>query len=336
MKLPPEFDLHALEVFVMTVELGGMSQCAAHLQITQSAVSQTIARIESSIGTALFDRSMRPLGLTASGKTLFARGQALIAQARSTYEEVREGANLPISNITLAMSFSLANLLTTPIMSELGARADRWNIRSGISMEHQGEFLAREIDMLVTGSFNLEHRGALELHPVFEESFILVFPKPYREPVDLSGKLPTIPLVRFSRLTGTGQQIERQIVRMKLKLPHVIEVESSHQQMALVAAGLGWTITTPVCLAAVPELLQHLRPEPMTRGRFSRSVQVVARANELGDLPRQTAAVCKRVLREQAFVKVIAEYGWIEQELRWPVETLANATLEGAGHEFAA
>ena len=28
MKLPQEFDLHALEVFVMTVELGGMSQCA--------------------------------------------------------------------------------------------------------------------------------------------------------------------------------------------------------------------------------------------------------------------------------------------------------------------
>ena len=135
MKLPQEFDLHALEVFVMTVELGGMSQCAAHLQVTQSAVSQTIAKLENCIGASLFDRTMRPLGLTANGKSLFARGQKLIAHARLTYDDVREGANLPISSITVAMSFSLANQLTAPILQHLGARADRWNIRSGISME---------------------------------------------------------------------------------------------------------------------------------------------------------------------------------------------------------
>jgi DNA-binding transcriptional LysR family regulator len=120
MKLPQEFDLHALEVFIMTVELGGMSQCAAHLQVTQSAVSQTIARLETGIGASLFDRTMRPLGLTASGKSLFARGHKLIAHARLAYDEVREGANLPISSVTVAMSFSLANELTAPILQHLG------------------------------------------------------------------------------------------------------------------------------------------------------------------------------------------------------------------------
>lgn len=318
MKLPPEFDLHALEVFVMTVELGGMSQCATHLQVTQSAVSQTIARLELGIGAPLFDRAMRPMGLTASGKALFARGQELIAHARTTYDEVREGANLPVASITVAMSFSLANELTTPILKDLGPRADRWNIRSGISMEHQAEFLARDIDMLITGSFNLEHRGALELHPVLEESFILVFPRDYTGPVDLVSETPHLPLIRFSRLTGTGQQIERQIVRMKLKLPNMIDVESAHQQLGLVAAGLGWAITNPVCLAAVPELLKQLRPEPMRRGRFSRHVQVVARMGELGDIPRLTAGVCQRVLKDHSFAQVMAEYPWMAEQLRWP------------------
>ena len=325
MKLPQEFDLHALEVFVMTVELGGMSQCAAHLQVTQSAVSQTIAKLEAGIGASLFDRTMRPLGLTASGKSLFARGQKLIAHARLAYDEVREGANLPISSITVAMSFSLANQLTAPILHSLGARADRWNIRSGISMEHQGEFLARDIDMLVTGSFNLEHRDTVELHPVFEESFILVFPKDFREPLDLVGLPSSLPFIRFSRLTGTGQQIERQIVRMKLKLPQMVEVESSHQQLALVAAGIGWAITTPVCLAAVPELLSQLRAEPMTRGRFSRSVQVVARIDELGNIPSLTAALCQQVLQEKIFPPLIEEYPWMAQQLAWP-----SASVEGA------
>jgi DNA-binding transcriptional LysR family regulator len=326
-KLPQEFDLHALEVFVMTVELGGMSQCAAHLQVTQSAISQTIAKLEASIGAPLFDRTMRPMGLTASGKSLFTRGQTLIAQARSTYDAVRERSSLPISSVTIAMSFSLANLLTAPVLQALGSRANRWTIRSGISMEHQGEFLARDIDMLVTGSFNLEHRGALELHPVFEESFILVFPKDYRDPVDLGSTLPLIPLIRFSRLTGMGQQIERQIVRMKLKLPNVIEVESSHQQMALVAAGLGWTITTPACLAAVPELHAQLRPAPMTRARFSRQVQVVSRAGELGDIPRRTASLCQKALRDDIFTRTIRSFPWLEQQLTWPALSGADAGL---------
>jgi DNA-binding transcriptional LysR family regulator len=324
LKLPPEFDLHALEVFVTTVELGGMSQCAAHLQVTQSAISQTIAKLESGIGAALFDRTMRPLALTASGKSLFARGQTLIADARAAYDALREGANLPISSITVAMSFSLANQLTAPILRELGGRANRWNIRSGISLEHQGEFLARDIDMLVTGSFNQEHRDTVELHPVFEESFILVFPKDFRAPTALAGLAPSLPFIRFSRLTGMGQQIERQIVRMKLQLPQMVEVESSHQQLELVAAGLGWTITTPICLAAVKELLPQLRAEPMTRGRFSRTVQVVARANELGNIPQLTARLCKDVLRETAFPPLIAQYPWMEQQLTWPGETSAE------------
>jgi DNA-binding transcriptional LysR family regulator len=327
MKLPQEFDLHALEVFIMTVELGGMSQCAAHLQVTQSAVSQTIARLETGIGASLFDRTMRPLGLTASGKSLFARGHKLIAHARHAYDEVREGANLPISSITVAMSFSLANELTAPILQHLGPRADRWNIRSGISLEHQGEFLARDIDMMVTGSFSLEHRDTVELHPVFEESFIMVFPKDFREPLDISGVPSSLPFIRFSRLTGTGQQIERQIVRMKLKLPQMVEVESSHQQLALVAAGIGWTITTPVCLAAVPELLPELRAEPMTRGRFSRAVQVVARMDELGDIPQRTAALCQQVLQEKTFPPLIAEYPWMAQQLSWPAPTLDGAEM---------
>jgi DNA-binding transcriptional LysR family regulator len=318
LNLPPEFDLHALDVFVMTVELGGMSQCAAHMQITQSAVSQTIAKLEAGIGAPLFDRTMRPLRLTTSGKSLFERGSRLTAFARSVYDDVREGANLPIASITCAMSFSLANQLTAPILNALGTRADRWSIRSGISQEHHGEFLARDIDMLVTGSFNLEHRDNVELHPVFEESFVLAFPGDYDGPVDLTDATPDFPFIRFTRLSGMGQQIERQIVRMKLKLPQCVEVDSAHQQIAAVASGFGWTITSPVCLAAEPGLLRRLRLEPMPRGRFARQVQVVARTGELGDVPRRTAELCTETLRDTTFPPLIADYPWLAAELTWP------------------
>ena len=95
----------------------------------------------------------------------------------------------------------------------------------------------------------------------------------------------------------------------------------------MVAAGIGWTITTPVCLAAVPELLPELRAEPMMRGRFSRAVQVVARIDELGDIPQLTAALCQQVLRENTFPPLIAEYPWMSQQLSWPATTFEGEEI---------
>jgi DNA-binding transcriptional LysR family regulator len=317
MRLPPEFDLHALETFVTVVELGGMSQCAAHFQVTQSAVSQTIARLEAGIGVQLFSRSLRPLALTTSGRALFERSGRLLAEAKLTYGAVRDRATLPVASITVGMSFSLANQLTAPLLKTLGARAERWSIRSGISREHQSEFLARDIDMLVTGSFNLEHRHTVELHPVFEEGFVLVLPANYREAIDLRGNLPALPFVRFSHLTGMGQQIERQLVRLKLNMPPMVEVESADQQLRTVASGYGWTITTPVCLATQPELFTQLRIEPMPRGQFSRAVQIVARVGELGSLPADVAALTARMLRDTIFPPLIERFPWLAAQLKW-------------------
>ncbi len=317
MRVPPEFDLHALETFVLVAELGGMSQCAAHLQVTQSAVSQAIAKLEAGIGTQLFDRSLRPLALTTSGRALFERSERLLAQAKFTYDAVREHAALPIAHVTVAMSFSLANQLTAPLLETLGTRAERWSIRSGISREHQGEFLARDIDMLVTGSFNLEHRHMVELHPVFEEGFVLVIPIGFGGSIDLLGNPPPLPFVRFSHLTGMGQQIERQLVRMKLRIPQTVEVESADQQLRTVASGYGWTITTPVCLAAQRELFNHLRIEPMPRGQFSRAVQVVARVGELGSLPGHIASLATGVLRDTTLPPLIAQFPWLAGQLKW-------------------
>ena len=318
MRFPPEFDLHALETFVLVVELGGMSQCAARMQVTQSAVSQTIARLESGIGAQLFDRSLRPLGLTNTGRALFERSERLLAQAKLTYDAVREQATLPIAHATVAMSFSLANQLTAPLLETLGARAERWSIRSGISREHQSEFLARDIDVLVTGSFNLEHRHMVELHPVFEEGFVLVFPAGFSGPIELRGLPPALPFVRFSHLTGMGQQIERQLVRMKLRMPQTIDVESADQQLRTVASGYGWTITTPVCLAAQRDLLDQLRIEPLPSGQFSRSVQVVARLGELGSLPGDIASLATRVLRQTTLPPLVAQIPWLAGQLKWP------------------
>ena len=318
MRLPPEFDLHALEVFVLTVERGGMTPCAQHLRLTQSAVSQTIAKLEAGIGASLFDRSLRPLALTVTGKALFERGQQLIAVAKQTYDEIRDQAQLPIGQVTIGMSESLAAPLTAPLLDRFGSQARRWKIRSGISALQHDDFLARRYDMLVTGSTMLEKMADIDHHSVVEDPFILVFPRDYLGASEPETAIKSLPFIRFALDSGMGQRIESQIVRMKLNLPLSVEVDATRQQFTSVAQGLGWSITSLLCLAAQIEFLPYLRFEPLPRGGFARHVQVVARNGELGSLPSETAALARDVLRHETFPPVIEALPWAAQKIIWP------------------
>ena len=318
MKLPQGFDLGSLEVFMLTAELGGMTQSGQHLGMTQSAVSQTVLKLEAALGVKLFDRTMRPLALTPSGKLLLQEGTRLLAAARSLAIEVREGGQRPVDCVTIAMAESLANHLTAPLLLGLGGRARQWQLRSGISLLQHHEFLARKIDMLITGSSQLEDSGEFDHFPIMTEDFILIVPSDYPGPIDPIEALADMPFIRFSLLSAMGQRIERQVSRIRLVLPNVVEVDSTEQQMGAVAAGFGWSITTPLCLASHLDLLPNLRVAPIKRAQFRRTVHLVARRGEFGALPRDIAALAERSLRTSRLITLARELPWLEAAFGWP------------------
>lgn len=318
LRLPLDFNLHAIEVFLLTVEHGSMTECASHLHLTQSAVSQIIAKFEHSLGAQLFDRKLRPLALTATGKALFEHGQHLLATAKNVYDQAREEAGLPLDSVTIGMSESLAIQLTASVLQRLGGRVRRWKIRSGISAKQNEDFLARRFDILVTGTNLLEKLPGIEHHSVVDDPFVLIFPRDYSGSASVGGDIPGLPFIRYSLDTGMGQRIERQVVRMKLNLTNVIEIDVTHQQFTAVAQGLGWSITSALCLAAQMPLLDRLRIEPMARGAFSRRVQVVARSGELGSLPLEIAALAQEILAERTFPPLTAVLPWLSPILDRP------------------
>src|SRR5271156_2308766 len=79
---PLPCELRSLEVFLNVCDSGTMSAAARALGLTQSAVSQTINELEQRVKTSLFDRNVRPLGLTVSGVLLRQRASALLTDAR--------------------------------------------------------------------------------------------------------------------------------------------------------------------------------------------------------------------------------------------------------------
>ena len=63
-------DLTALRALVTVSEVGGVTRAAGLLNLTQSAVSMQIKRLEESLGTTLFNRVQRKLSLTPDGELL--------------------------------------------------------------------------------------------------------------------------------------------------------------------------------------------------------------------------------------------------------------------------
>ena len=316
MKLPSGFDLNSVEVFMLTAEFGGMTQTAQHLGTTQSAVSQTISKLEAALGVRLFDRGMRPMALTPSGKLLLRDGSQLIADAKTLAREVREGGERPAECVTLAMAESIANHLTAPLLQAMGNRAVRWQLRSGIALLQHHEFLARKLDMLITGSSQLEDVPEIEHFPIMTEEFVLVAPASYPgdlEPVEALAA--ALPFIRYSLLSAMGQTIERQVTRMRLRLANVIELDSTMQQLSSVAAGVGWSITTPLCLASHVDLLPRLRVLPMGKAQFRRQIQLLVRRGEFGSLPSDIAAMAAETLQGTCRDKLSTALPWISTVL---------------------
>ena len=68
-----------LEVFVRVIETGGFSAAARTLDMTPSAVSKLVARLEQRLGTRLLQRSTRQLQLTPEGCAFYERGLRVLA-----------------------------------------------------------------------------------------------------------------------------------------------------------------------------------------------------------------------------------------------------------------
>ena len=86
-------DLSQLEVFLMVAREGRFSRAAEKLYRTQSAVSQTIRKLEEEIGEPLFDRSSRDGQLTDAGRVLQEYAERMLNlrnDAREALVELRE------------------------------------------------------------------------------------------------------------------------------------------------------------------------------------------------------------------------------------------------------
>ncbi|TDD26351.1 LysR family transcriptional regulator [Kribbella turkmenica] len=93
-------ETHLLRTFVAVASSGSFSAAAADLDYTQSAVSQHIAALESSLGTALLTR--RPVAPTPAGERLLEHAGAILLRIEAARADVRRVVGEPPGEIVFA------------------------------------------------------------------------------------------------------------------------------------------------------------------------------------------------------------------------------------------
>jgi DNA-binding transcriptional LysR family regulator len=295
------FDLRSLELFLAVCDAGTMAQAARRLGLTQPAISQAVAEMERRMGVALFDRSARPLALTAAGGALRQRASALLSEARQIAPLLREAERARLPLIRTGIVDSLSRALMAPLVRALAEKAEQVSLLSGLTAAHAGALLTRQLDLLV-GADALDEIEGLERWPLLTEPYVLLMPANLPAPsrvADIEELTRTVPLVRFSARSKTGMEVERHLRRLRLELPRPLEFDTPYGVTAAVADGAGFAVTTPLCLieAAVPldVLACHALPGP----GLTRHLTLIARRQELGRLPREIAAFCRERLAAQ-------------------------------------
>ena len=77
--MPRSFDIAALRSFVAIAETGGVTRAASRLNLTQSAVSMQLKRLEDFVGQPLLERSRKGMTTTAHGEQLLDYARRILA-----------------------------------------------------------------------------------------------------------------------------------------------------------------------------------------------------------------------------------------------------------------
>jgi len=160
-------DLYQLETFLAVAQEKSFSRAAQRLHRTQSAISQTISRLEEELGETLFDRSSRDGTLTDAGRLLVEYAEELLNLRSEAHDALAELRQLHQGKLVIAANeFTVLCLL--PVLNEFH------RLHPTIKIQVQRS-LASQIQRLVV-NHNVEF-GVLSFKPDDEQLSSIVFYK---------------------------------------------------------------------------------------------------------------------------------------------------------------
>ena len=117
MALPGKIDLNDLLVFQAVADSGGFTAAAERLGVATAKVSVEISRLESKLGSTLFNRTTRKVVMTDAGQTLYKECQPLLQALEEAVERAGSGEQALLGTLRISCSVDYAASSVAPALA---------------------------------------------------------------------------------------------------------------------------------------------------------------------------------------------------------------------------
>jgi len=142
-------DPRLLRAFVAIADSGSFTAAADRLHMTQSTMSQQIARLEEAIGRPLVDRAARPVRLTATGERLLGHARRILALQSEVLTLVAETSGT--TSVRIGMPDDIATREMAGAFAAFSKRHKeaRLDVTTGLRSDLTRRYRAGELDIVV-------------------------------------------------------------------------------------------------------------------------------------------------------------------------------------------
>ena len=311
-------NLRWLEIFQLCARNGSLRETASETGLSISTVSQHLRSLEDHLGVALFNHARRPMVLTPKGHVFLRDIDIALQTIRKAQAEASAGDLAEISYLRLGTIEDLESDVIPDLAVHLSHQMPDCDFLYHTATSHEIiEMLRdRELDIGIATTPPDRLRD-LQDRPLLRDPFVIVLPAGVEPPLaEVMKEGFRLPFLQFSSDLMIARQIEAQLRRVGLSLPHKFECGSNQTLMAMVAAGTGWTITTPLLFSRAKRFQPKLRMQPFPGKRFSRTLSLITTP----DCSRMVLDIVNGRLRSaldaQVIRPLVETMPWLENQFR--------------------
>jgi DNA-binding transcriptional LysR family regulator len=282
------FDTGDIEAFTAVGATLSFRLAANQLNISPSALSRRIQKLEEQLDTHLLDRTTRHVRLTLAGKQLLARAQEILANVDELVLSLAGASGPRATMITIAAIPSIAHRLLPAALATFRIQhpATRVRIRDLTTNEVVDAVIKGEADFGIA-SFVQEDAG-LDFQPLVRGNMMAVMPPGHgleNRPHILWSELADHTVITTWKGAGIRMVMDVDLAREHERVSPFYEVRQMYTALQFVEAGLG--------IAPIPSFLlsrrdrAELRVVPLIDPIVSVDLgAIVPRAQQLRPLAR--------------------------------------------------